>query len=288
MLELTGWGDIIRGVGILYWLIGAYLVYLSIKNSSTRFRKIGNGLLVAFLFGFLPIKSCVDQVSYARAQKVRLAKAEAIFDEKCKSTGEKIYRIVEDVEGIYLARLRTGYNNSEQGADDPYGNEGDYGHSDAYILSFLEGRSSEHNGLDDRSRKKMGYRYVDAEDPSSGQRYRYTGVWWKDPKWNEDRAPELRLDRTPTSQPAPRYGVTYEDLTTPEERALWIAGSVLRIVDLQTNEILAERIGYMMDRGQGADIQTRQAWSYAARNWSCPRPALARNFVEKVLKIREQ
>lgn len=288
MLELTGWGDIIRGVGILYWVIGAYLLYLSIKKSSTRFGKIGSGLFVAFLFGFFPLKSCVDQIVYVRDYKARLAKAEAIFNERCKTSGEKIYRTVENVEGIYLLKLRPSYDFSYQGAEDPYGNVGEYGHGDAYILSFLKGKSGEHDLLDSRSREKMGYRYVDAEDTFSGQRYRYSGAWWKDPKRSEKWSPELRLDRTPTSQPAPRYGVTYEDLTTPEERALWIAGSVLRIVDLQTNEILAERIGYMMDRGQGAGTPpTRLAWEFA-RAFSCPPPAPSRYFVEKVLKIKEQ
>jgi hypothetical protein len=69
------------------------------------------------------------------------------------------------------------------------------------------------------------------------------------------------------------------------------------VIDLKTNEVMAERIGYMMDRGQGNDSGGRPPWLLAA-DYSCPRfgpkdtmrtPRFAyqanqtRNFVEKVL-----
>ena len=43
-----------------------------------------------------------------------------------------------------------------------------------------------------------------------------------------------------------RYGFTWEDLSSDEDRKYWIAGSLLKVVDLDTNEIVAERIGYMI------------------------------------------
>ena len=102
--------------------------------------------------------------------------------------------------------------------------------------------------------------------------------------------------------PAPRYGVTYDDISTREERDYWIAGSWLKVIDLKTNEVVAERIGYMMDRGQGNTSGGRAPWLLAADN-ACPsffrNPNLppnghgsraqsrqAQDFVEKTLKPR--
>ena len=65
------------------------------------------------------------------------------------------------------------------------------------------------------------------------------------------------------------------------------------MIDLHTNEVLAERIGYMMDVGQGSQAGGRSPWLLAANN-SCPQflgqPAStdqigqAEKFVEKILK----
>jgi hypothetical protein len=155
-----------------------------------------------------------------------------------------------------------------------------------------------------------GYRYVDAIDPKDGQRYRYTGgvkvvgqadinaegvqmALKRDP--NTDlNIYRFVLDRVLAPGPAPRYGVTYDDISTREERDYWIAGSSLKVIDLETNEVMAERIGYMMDRGQGNDSGGRSPWLFARRD-ACPAFPKApgghpfvmyqtRDFVEKVLK----
>jgi hypothetical protein len=114
---------------------------------------------------------------------------------------------------------------------------------------------------------RVGYRYIEALDPKDGKRYRYTGSMKvvgtkdatapniqlrlkRDPNYDLNNY-EFRLDRVPAPGSAPRYGVTYDDISTREEREYWIAGSSLKVIDLQTNEVMAERIGYMMDRGQG-------------------------------------
>jgi hypothetical protein len=95
--------------------------------------------------------------------------------------------------------------------------------------------------------------------------------------------------------------VTYDDISTREERDYWIAGSLLKVIDLQTNEVMAERIGYMMDRGQGNTGGGRSPWLFAADN-ACPvfgpekvglsrsfhQPSQTRNFVEQVLHIARE
>ena len=58
-------------------------------------------------------------------------------------------------------------------------------------------------------------------------------------------------------------------IQTREDWDYWIAGSSLRLIDLQTNEVMAERIGYMGDWAQGSSAVGRSPWLLAANN-ACP------------------
>lgn len=235
--------------------------------------------------------------------KTRLQTAEAMFQERCKKAGEFIHRTAEGVEGIFLMKLRPSQKNfSEQfSLYDPYGD--DVG-GDGYIQNFLRGRTAKGSISSEADVVTPGYRYVEAIDPKDGKRYRYTGSVKEVTKTTSMlmggdgkttfKTKEFVLDRVPASSPIPRYGVTYDDLSTREEREYWIAGSSLKVIDLQTNEVMAERIGYMMDRGQGNISGGRSPWLLAAR-YACPNFPVApggnpvqfhqtRNFVEKVIK----
>lgn len=63
--------------------------------------------------------------------------------------------------------------------------------------------------------------------------------------------------------------MTYDDISTREERDYWIAGSSLKVIDLQTDEVIAERVGYMIDWAQGITVGGRSPWLLAADN-ACP------------------
>jgi hypothetical protein len=153
--------------------------------------------------------------------------------------------------------------------DDPYGHDsgGEY-----YIKSFLHGFHKPSTNRIAGDPLRYGYRYVEAIDLQDGKRYQYTGRI--EEPWQFDKSylkgyTRFVLDKTSATAATPRYGVTYDDISTHEEREYWIAGSSLKVIDLKTNEVIAERIGYMMDRGQGADGGGRQAWLMAASN-ACP------------------
>ena len=236
--------------------------------------------------------------------KTRLQTAEKMFTERCKKAGEFIHRTAENVEGIFLMKIRPkGMNYGDQyRMDDPYGR--DFG-GDAYIKSFLAGFFEANYRRPDVPKPNapphVAYSYVEAIDPTDGKRYRYTGSIREVTKTSSPlvggdgstfKVKEFTLDRVLATDLAPRYGVTYEDISTREERDYWIAGSSLKVIDLKTNEMMAERIGYMMDRGQGNKSGGRSPWLLAADN-VCPRfaprhgataqPLQTENFVEKVL-----
>jgi hypothetical protein len=211
-------------------------------------------------------------VSAGETPQERLAKAEAMFEERCKTAGEKIYRTIDNVEGIFLVKLRPTRNFSNQFAlDDPYGRDLA---GDGYIESFLRGsyQANTRGTPAPGSPPRFGYLYVEAIDPIDGKQYRYTGrieePWQNDKKFLKGYL-RFVIDKLQFSGPRSRYGVTYDDISTREEREYWIAGSSLKVIDLNTNEVIAERIGYMMDRGQGNTSAGRSPWLMAADN-ACP------------------
>jgi len=269
--------------------------------------------LIAPLFSLVLILSaCASASGPSVAQSSeRQAKAQAMFAERCKTAGEKIYKTVESVDEAYLLKLRpSDVNYGDQfKLDDPYGR--DLGGA-GYIETFVRGQYAATHVINpdvDVPARPRGYLYVQVQDPKDGQRYRYTGAV-KAVRKKDATAPNVQLelqrnpnydlnvyefvlDRVPASGTTPRYGVTYDDISTREEREYWIAGSSLKVIDLQTNEVIAERIGYMMDWAQGSRAGGRSPWLFAA-DQACPKfadrhgasaqPYQAVRFVEKVLK----
>jgi hypothetical protein len=253
-------------------------------------------LLISACSSFLYSSNTKELQEMLQEMRARSAKADEMFQERCKKAGEFIYRTAENVEGVFLLKLRSEKMNKrdQYRMNDPYGNDFDgIKKGNAYIETFLQARN-EKGFLDNK--EVGGYLYVDAIDPEDGKRYRYTGridqPWLRDKRYGE-WVREFVLDKVPAPDPAPRYGVTYDDISTREERDYWIAGSSLRVIDLKTNEVIAERIGYMMDRDQGDESFGRAQWLFAARN-ACPefpgfrQVSQTRNFVEKVLHLTKE
>ena len=241
----------------------------------------------------------ISASALAEDAKARLAKAEAMFQERCRKSGEFIHRTAEDVAGILIMKVRTGEINrgDQYKMDDPYGWDL---RGEGYIESFVRGGFQANTIGTGRpgSPQYIGYLYVDTLDANDGKRWRHTGridqPWLRDKRYGE-WVREFVLNKVLAPDPAPRYGVTYDDISTREERDYWIAGSSLKVIDLKTNEVMAERVGYMMDRGQGNTSGGRSPWLIAADH-ACPvfsdyhgstvQPYQTLVFVEKVLKPR--
>jgi hypothetical protein len=282
-LDLTPFGAVLDGIGTLYWMLVLAALAVALWKPKHWLVKL---LSAAAVIGIMVVPIALDVMAKREQQakaKARLDAAMARYEMRCKSAGEKIVRTVDNVEGVFLMKLRPVDNPSDPvprqfRMNDPYGKDYD---GEGYMQSFFWGR-----GGDGKLRQTVltgvGYDYVEAIDPQDGKRYRYTG-------YHADKY-HYELKKIPSVMPGPRYGVIYDDISTIEDRKMWIAGSSLRVVDLKTNEVIAERIGYMIDRGQGSDAGFRQPWAFAADN-ACPafrRDIIqfdqTRNFVEKVLK----
>ncbi|UOD30685.1 hypothetical protein INH39_02755 [Massilia violaceinigra] len=225
--------------------------------------------------------------------------AKRMFEQRCLKSGEKIYKKIENVDGIFLLKLRSEkLNFSDQYAlDDPYGSDFT---GEGYIESFLRGFYENNYRRPDHpiagTPMHLGYQYVEAIDVKDAKRYRYVGIVEQpgltDPAYFKDYR-RFVSKRVVSKGPPPRYGVIYEDISTKEERDYWIAGSSLKVVDIETNEVLAERVGYMYDPGQGNSSGGRAPWmiaashscpSFGAQHGSASQALQAETFVGKVLK----
>lgn len=275
------------------------------------------------LSAVLALNACApSETAEQKAQRERAKAGLALWEQKCKTeAGEKIYRRVEDVEGITLLKVRPPAGENEwhdrmwPGA--AFAREAT---ADGFIESFLG--YEEALGSDGKPRpitpnarggintfykpgpkEHPGYQYVDVIDEKDGTRYRYSGsvkvVGQKDQtapgivnemKNEGDRFdPNVyrwTLDKTYAPDPAPRYAVTYEDHVVPEERALGLASSTVKVLDIQANEVLGELTVYAFT--YGFESRGNSAWLRAKL---CPAIASGatdtRQFVDQVLVPRK-
>lgn len=295
-LDLTSFGAVLQGIGLLYWLLVIAALAIALwKPKRWPMKLLWVGIVLAVLvvpIGMYAMKRYEQQ----QQAKAKLDAAMALFEKDCKNAGEKITKTVDNVEGVVWMKWRDKeINLSDQfKMDDPYGR--DCGGEDC-IVKLLRATS----GLELDPQKKephhTGFRFVESVDPKDGQLYRYTLQLYRpydrDKKWLKTLIqPELL--KVKIEKPSARYGITWDDISTHEDREKWIAGGSIKIIDLQTNEAIAERIGYMMDRGQGDQAGFRSPWGFAPNN-ACPEflkaPGggavminRANNFINKILR----
>ncbi len=173
------------------------------------------------------------------------------FDHLCKTeAGEFIFKTADNVEGIFQMRPRRFMYESEEwqhlyAIEDPYGYWA--GENDnpgrqfvgPTMYSFLEALPVMH-------RKEWGWS-PDIYDKSLGapppadskiaRLYGYNGQSLKTQKLEYDTKPKAS------------YGFTWRGIKRPNDREMGIAGGELIVIDLQTNEVMGVRRGYVIWNG---------------------------------------
>ena len=288
MIELTWVADALRVGGLLFVLIyygaAALLIYKAARWKKPLWQKAAALAVVGITFGYLPVSGYLEQRerrAYAKAAWDR-------FNKYCaEKAGEKIYRRVTDVESVLVMRPRPDASETQftdqQWRGDPYG----FGLSDAAEIGSLlrPDRASANTPL------LMGYTFaevsiVDGSGLRQTKQYRVVKRDASDAAYNDLQTEVVNNQRS-------KFGFTWEDISTDEDRRFWIAGGVLRVVDLTTNEIIAERVGYLIDPLFGNRSSGRVPW-LAAVSRSCPSRMqgelrITRRFLTQVLQpiIRE-
>ena len=248
--------NFLEGLAILfaigYWgtmlLLLWFLVRFAYKKPKQNAGKILSGSLTAaailILFVWMIPKQFGPSKEEIQAQEEwdrKYKEAEAVFNEQCKTAGEKIYRTVDNVEGIMLLKV---VPESTVSADaktrDPMWDNAALQENEGirFIGKFL--------GLYGGS----SYNYVDVLQPNQSDIIRYTG----------HHSP-LKQSLNPR-QPA-RYAVTFENNVDPKLRRHWVAGATIRVIDRQTDEVIAEKTTYAFEKGLGGTGGARMPWLFA-------------------------
>jgi len=245
MLELSGMGSVLRGIGILYWLLAIGVVGLAVWKGRNWQRKALWAAIAVAVFGFLPAKAVIEQ--YQR--NVYAREAWAYFKKLCdEKSGEKIYKTFTGVKSVLVvkplppATEKDLYDQFWYG--DPYSNAtpwNERGEQSAIRMTgIFKSTTGDQNGLE----------FVEIPGDDKGKYfYRLKSL---------DRYPYQT--RSGTENVTSRFGVSWEDVSTPQDRKYWVASSRLRVVDLSDNSIVAERIGYFIEAGFGSTGGGRRPW----------------------------
>jgi hypothetical protein len=277
---------------MLFVLIVIALVLWRVKERAVRAITV---LIVLGLASILPIRGYQEyakEKAEADAYRSRLEIAQALFEERCKTAGEKIYKTIEDVEGVRLVNPRPYGSHADKANRDWLGaGFADESGGNQYIMEFLyfnKPRSGIHarelgwirGGL-------KGYPYVDTEEQGKHIRYKLRAeseyVYGSDPL-------EAYGTRAQVLDAFPRYTITYESIEDLQGRGSWVAGGRVTVTDQKNGELLGEFVRYSFDSGFGDTYGERSPWTFAKR---CPLTGYGlasghiRSFVEQVLKPKQ-
>ena len=261
--------DITQLIAMLYW--GTMLVcalgsiFVCYKAQPKFLEKYpwllpAPGLVVAALFFLFP-KALVWQEERENAEKVaewrkRYEPAKARFDQLCQNAGEKIYRTADNVDGILLLKVR--------GDDEKYQN---------YSYNPLKDQMWEDAAVESEFDREAYIEEFLLPYTSSFPRYIYADVLQKNGlviRYSRQREDQnWVMEQQPTPHPRARYAVTYENDISWENRKHWIAGTTIKIIDTQTNELMDEKTMYAFvpELGYSKFEQNPNPWG---RGMRCP------------------
>jgi hypothetical protein len=258
MFELTGIASLLRAAPFVYWGAALIAVFLAIKLPRGRRGKAVSAVVVVALFG------CLPAIAYweSRKQEQFAEEAWSYFKKKCDAqSGQKIYKIVTDVDSVLIlkplppATEKDLFDQFWYG--DPYSNATPISDRGMHVSGDLIRPSILPNG-----RRQEGLKSVEVKVDEQGRTvYRRIVL-------SPDGGKRLVAD---IQKPVSRFGVTWEDTSTPEDRRFWVAGSRLRVIDLADNSVVAERIGFFIENGFGSRAGQRHPWLTArGPNTTCP------------------
>ena len=314
-MKALGLDSLFQGIGLAYVVVFLVVLAVVLANSKTSKAKGIRGALVTFVFAVIPYwlfiykspaeKNAIDARAAKQAEwQQRYAKGKALFDEKCKTAGERIYKTVDNVEGVLLLKIREqGIKNRHKDLADPMWPDaalaGDHFNEDQYVKTLLLDReirksASTSSPKEERlitndvgGQGERGLRFVDIIEAETGKRYRVTA---SSTRVSSHINNTITLQRRETTEPQPRYVINFENNVDPSLRKYWVAGTTVKVIDTKNSETLGEFEAWRFDRSQGNTSQS-SPWTTSAI--ACPGPVggtyvkQTHYFVEKILKARQ-
>jgi hypothetical protein len=278
MLKMTGFDALLTAVGNLYLLLALGCICAALWLGKTWTRKF---IYVAVILGLF-VAPIAPGIYQAVEYRVKFSIAQALFDERCATAGEKIYKTVDNERGVLLLNVRQGEiaknraNPQWEGAalpNDPTGL--------GYVESFLVW---EHN--DGKNHRGYLNSYADG---ATAQGFQFIDVKQKDGsllRYRLKRAGSSELITEVLRGESARYAVGFTTSDHPEDRKHWVAGVTITVSDTKTGEILARRTSYSLEPGLGSTAGGRSPWAFAV---TCPAlkgwdGASTRFFVDQIVK----
>ena len=285
------WGGVLFLLIIVWWVV----YKCSEPGKAWRNNIIATVVVLGGVFAWIFIPGA-DERRLNREAEIRRQnrlKSRAVFEELCKTAGEKIYRTADNVEGVTLLKVwdRESAHSEEKlwkyaGLPEQYG-------KDSYIEGFLKWRVK----IITKGNEKYDDVLFSPEDQNHPYilqgRYSYVDVKQKNGTFlrytlGDNLNQNYRMISNFTKSPA-RYAVTFENPVVPEEREHWIAHTRATVIDLQDNTVMATKDWYSFESQQGYGSYTM--WATAA---TCPDPGKSstaypiRLFIGDVLKPKPE
>ena len=258
MLELTGMGSVLRAIGWLYWLLAIGAISLALIKGKTLRAKVIWTTVVVVVFGFLPGKAMIEQYQRDTYAKEAWAYFKKLCDEK---SGEKIYKAYSGVKSVLVVKPLPPATEKDLFDQfwygDPYSNATPWDKRAQLAAAILA------DPIAPISVDKMGRGYDFVESPIPFDKDRIVKYFYPE---NARKSVSETIDA-----PISRFGIAWEDISTPEDRKYWVAGSRLRVIDLTNNSVAAERVGYFIEAGFGSTAGQRRPWlTSRGPNSTCP------------------
>jgi len=247
------WGGILFLLVIVWWVV----YKCSQPGRAWRNNIIATVVVLGGVFAWIFIPGA-DERRLNREAEIRRQnrlKSRAVFEELCKTAGEKIYRTADNVEGVTLLKVwdRESAHSEEKlwkyaGLPEQYG-------KDSYIEGFLKWRVK----IITKGNEKYDDVLFSPEDQNHPYilqgRYSYVDVKQKNGTFlrytlGDNLNQNYRMISNFTKSPA-RYAVTFENPVVPEEREHWIAHTRATVIDLQDNTVMATKDWYSFESQQG-------------------------------------
>ena len=213
---------------------------------------------------------------------------EQYFEHLCKTeAGEFIYKTVEHVEGVFMMRPREPVNDYTlqhlYALEDPFGDI-DFAASkpEDYFVQPPFGRYEFLEvPVKARSSGKSVYLRYYRGDPHNSKR---PFDFMQDN--HSERVPYI-VESKQVSELRSRYGFSWRGIKRPNDRELGIIGGELIVLDIQTNEVLAVRRGYI----RSGDVRNNLTGVWWLGGHVCPQhghnTVYISEFISKVLKGEE-
>ncbi|MBF9263944.1 hypothetical protein [Paracidovorax cattleyae] len=276
LLQAVGWGYVLAVV------IALLLAGWAPRRGRAKVLAVFGVLLLASILPVKGYRQYREQQQIKQERKERYQKAKALFDERCKTAGEKIYRTVDNIEGVILLNVRDKNKDADRG-DKFWPNAAlpDEASGDWYIMTFLQWEHLSNVGakrgyLNNEPSSYPGYEFVEVREGSIFIRYEFA---------EPGKSDSTALKKTLVEKATAKYSVSFVNIDDPEGRENWIAGTQVVVRDERDGSVLAQKTWYSFEPGLGSTAGSRSPWGFAT---TCPAinawaGAPTRMFVDQIL-----